>query len=111
MDRDFTVRQMIYEPDQLDRQLVQVAKAFINDPTRNQFDRTQRVASVSMIFRWFEQDFTGAAGSVLAYLARYVDDPELANELTQPGYRIEYLDYNWSLNGIAPKEMAHAGAS
>ncbi len=99
-----------YEPDQLDRQLVQVAKAFINDPTRNRFDRTQKVASVSMIFRWFEQDFTGAAGSVLAYLARYVDDPELANELTQPGYRIEYLDYNWSLNGIAPKEMAHAGA-
>lgn len=100
-----------YEPDRLDRQLVQVAKAFINDPMRNRFDRTQKVVSLSMIFHWFESDFVADAGSVLAYLARYVDDPELANELTQPGYRIEYLDYNWSLNGIAPKEMAHAGAS
>ncbi|MEO6306894.1 MAG: DUF547 domain-containing protein [Nitrospiraceae bacterium] len=100
-----------YVPDRLDRQLVQVAKAFVNDPTRNRFDRAQKVASLSMIFHWFESDFVADAGSVLAYLARYVDDPELANELTQPGYRIEYLDYNWSLNGIAPKEMTHAGAS
>ena len=100
-----------YEPDQLDRQLVQVAKAFINDPTRNRFDRTQHVASLSMIFHWFESDFSAAAGSVLAYLARYVDDPDLANELTQPGYRIEYLEYDWSLNGMAPKEMACVGTS
>ena len=99
-----------YQPEQLDRQLVQVAKAFINDPTRNRFDPTQKVASLSMIFHWFEKDFAAAAGSVLAYIACYIDDPELAKELTQPGYRIEYLDYDWSLNGIAPKEMARAGA-
>ena len=91
-----------YQPEQLDRQLVQVAKAFINDPTRNRFDRTQKVASLSMIFQWFEKDFAGSAGSVLAYIARYVEDPELAKELAQPGYRIEFLEYDWSLNGIAP---------
>ena len=100
-----------YRPEQLDRQLVQVAKAFINDPTRNRFDRSQKVASLSMIFKWFESDFAGAAGSVLTYIARYVDDPELAEELTQPGYRIEYLDYNWSLNGIAPRERARVGGT
>ena len=100
-----------YQPEQVDHQLIQVARAFINDPTRNRFDRTQKVASLSMIFRWFEKDFAGAAGSVLAYIARYVDDSELAKELIQPGYHIEYLDYDWSLNGIAPKEMSHAGAS
>ena len=100
-----------YQPEQLDRQLLHVAKAFINDPTRNRFDRQRKVASLSMIFQWFETDFTGAAGSVLAYIARYVDDPELAEELIQPGYRIEYLDYDWSLNGIPPKEMSDAGTS
>jgi hypothetical protein len=91
-----------YQPEQLDRQLVQVAKAFINDPTRNRFDRTKKVAFLSMIFDWFESDFAGAAGSVLAYIARYVDDPELAKELMQQVYRIEHLDYDWSLNGIPP---------
>jgi hypothetical protein len=100
-----------YQPDQLDHQLDHAARGFINDPARNRFDRKQRVASLSMIFQWFEKDFADAAGSVLAYIARYVEDPELAKELTQPGYRIEYLDYDWSLNGIAPMESAHAGAT
>ena len=98
-----------YQPEQLDRQLVQAAKDFINDPTRNRFDRQQKIASLSMIFQWLETDFVGAAGSVLAYIARYVDDPELAKELMQPGYRIEYLEYDWRLNGIPPMERAHAG--
>ncbi len=100
-----------YQADQLGRQLDRVARSFINDPTRNRFDRTQKVASLSMIFQWFEKDFAAVAGSVLAYVARYVDDPELAKELTQPGYRIEYLDYDWSLNGIPPKEIARVSGS
>jgi len=98
-----------YQPDQLDRQLDQVAREFINDPTRNRFDRQQKIASLSMIFQWFEKDFSVAAGSVLSYVARYVDDPELAKDLAQPGYRVEYLEYDWSLNGTAPKEGAHVG--
>ena len=100
-----------YQPDQLDQQLDRVARAFINDLTRNRFDRQQKVASLSMIFHWFEKDFSEAAGSVSAYIARYVDDPELAKELAQPGYRIEYLEYDWSLNGVPPKETTRVGAS
>ena len=100
-----------YHPDQLNRQLEHSARGFINDPTRNRFDRKQKVASLSMIFQWFEKEFADAAGSVLAYIARYVDNPELAKELMQRGYRIEYLGYDWSLNGFQPMERAHAGAS
>ena len=100
-----------YQPEELERRLVQVAKAFINDPTRNRFDRTQKGAALSMIFQWFEKDFADAAGSVLAYIARYVDDPELAKEIVQPGYRIEFLEYDWSLNGIPPREDGYAGRS
>lgn len=100
-----------YEPDLLERQLNHAARAFINDPTRNRFDRTKKVALLSMIFKWFDDDFTNAAGSVLSYVTRYVMDPELVQDLMQSEYRIEYLDYDWTLNGIPPKESAHAGAS
>jgi hypothetical protein len=100
-----------YQPDQLDSQLDRAAREFINDPTRNRFDRNQKVASLSMIFQWFEKDFANAAGSVSAYIARYVNDPELAKELAQPGYRIEFLEYDWSLNGISPKEITRVGTS
>jgi hypothetical protein len=101
----------VYEPDQLERQLDDAARDFINDPTRNRFDRRQKVASLSMIFKWFDDDFTRAAGSVLTYITRYVNDPELVQDLMRSEYRIEYLDYDWSLNGIPPKEPSHAGRS
>ena len=100
-----------YQPNQLDRQLDLAARAFINDPTRNRFDRTKKVASLSMIFKWFEDDFTSAAGSILSYVTRYVNDSELVQDLTQSDYRIEFLEYDWSLNGIPPEEHAHAGSS
>ncbi len=100
-----------YDPEQLEVQLDQVARQFINDPTRNRFDRTHKVASLSMIFKWFDDDFSRAAGSVLAYITRYVSDPELVQDLMRSDYRIEYLDYDWSLNGIPTKESAHAGRS
>ena len=100
-----------YEPGQLDRQLDRVAREFINDPTRNRFERTHKVASLSMIFKWFEEDFTETAGSVRAYITRYLSDPELVQDLMRSDYRIEHLDYDWSLNGIPPKETIHAGQS
>ena len=100
-----------YEPDQLNIQLDRVAREFINDPTRNRFDRKKKVASLSMIFKWFEDDFTKAAGSVVSYITRYVNDPELVQDLMQSDYRIEYLEYDWSLNGIPPRETTYVGQS
>ncbi|MGQ0696213.1 MAG: DUF547 domain-containing protein [Nitrospiraceae bacterium] len=100
-----------YQSELLPRQLDEAARAYINDPTRNRFDREKKVAWLSMIFEWFETDFTQAAGSVLAYVARYIDDPELAKELVQPNCRVEYLEYDWSLNGIQPEEIARVGES
>lgn len=97
-----------YNPMQLDRQLDQAARAFINDPTRNRFDRQQRIAYLSKIFDWFEEDFAASAGSVLRFVALYVADADVARELAQSGYHITYLDYDWSLNGPAPKEMIRA---
>lgn len=99
-----------YDPMQLDRQLDQAARAFINDPTRNRFDRQQRIAYLSKIFDWFEEDFAASAGSVLQFVAPFVDDADLARDLAQHTYHITYLDYDWSLNGPAPKETAHASA-
>jgi len=101
----------VFRADQLERQLDQVARAFINDPSRNQFDTARKVAHLSQIFDWFEADFATAAGDVLTYVGRYVADPDVARDLRAHQYRIEYLSYDWSLNGIPPHEVPHAGAS
>ncbi|GIW55672.1 MAG: DUF547 domain-containing protein [Nitrospiraceae bacterium] len=91
-----------YVGERLNEQLDRAAAEFINDPTRNRFDRRRRVASLSRIFKWFREDFEAAAGSLPAYVARYVTDADLANDLTAAPYTIEFLDYDWSLNGPDP---------
>ena len=91
-----------YDPASLEKQLDQGAREFINDPTRNRFDTVGKVAYLSMIFDWFKEDFTAQGGSVLQYLAPYVNDPALAHELEQGRYTIQYLDYDWHLNGPPP---------
>ena len=89
-----------YQADRLVEQLELSTREYINDPTRNRFDRERKVAYLSMIFKWFEEDFTEHSGSLLQYVKRYVADPELARELESTPYRVEFLEYDWSLNGI-----------
>ena len=89
-----------YAADKLDEQLELSAREFINDSSRNRFDRERKIAYLSMIFKWFEEDFTDHSGSLLHYVKRYVADPQLARELEREPYRVEFLEYDWSLNGI-----------
>jgi hypothetical protein len=91
----------VYSSDRLDEQLDDRARIFINDPTKNRFDRTQRIAYLSKIFEWFGQDFAAHSGSLLKYVAQYATDPEVARELNSGLYQVEFVDYDWTLNGIA----------
>lgn len=89
-----------YTPESLDQQLTASARQFINDPTRNRFDRQRRIAYLSKIFDWFSEDFINHSGSLLGYVAQFVSDQDLENDIRQNPYTIEFLDYDWSLNGI-----------
>ncbi|MBI5777396.1 MAG: DUF547 domain-containing protein [Nitrospirae bacterium] len=94
------LRSQAFMADQLDAQLEENARAFINDLSKNRFDREQHVAYLSKIFEWFEPDFRTHAESLLNYVRRYVNDPELAADLAMQPYRIEFLEYDWRLNGV-----------
>ena len=96
------LRSEAYVPEQLEMQLEDATRRFINDPSLNRFDADARVASLSKIFDWFPEDFESAGGTVLDYVARYVADPALAAALREDGWTVRYLPYDWSLNGDAP---------
>ncbi len=98
------LRSEAYSAGRLDEQLDASARDFINDTTRNRYDREQKTAYLSSIFDWFEGDFRRAAGSVQKFAARYVDDERVARELSGESYRVEHLDYDWNLNGDPPQE-------
>ncbi len=92
----------IYRKEILEQQLEQVAIKFINDTSRNRFDYQTKTAYLSKIFDWFEDDFAKHSGTVQNYLALYISDAKISNALANNEFTIEYLEYDWSLNGIDP---------
>jgi len=97
------LRAEAYAAGRLEAQMEENARDFINDPARNRFEHERKVAHLSEIFKWYEEDFSRVSGSVQKYLAKYVGDPEVARSLSAGRYAVEWIDYDWSLNGNLPE--------
>lgn len=89
----------LYRAATLDEQLDTVTRDFVNNPGANRFNAEARSAELSRIFDWYGDEFAAAEGSLQAYLAKYVDDPALRASLENDEWSIDFLDYDWSLNG------------
>lgn len=89
------LRREAYLPERLDAQLDEATQAFLHDPTRNHLD--EQPVALSRIFEWFAADFINSAGSVAAFVRRFVPKNKrgLLN-LTDSDLR--YLEYDWTLN-------------
>jgi hypothetical protein len=87
------LRAEAYRGAELDRQLDDQARRFLNDPTKNRIDPARKTLHLSSIFKWFRGDFE-AGTSLTAYVARYLD----AGRTDLAAYDIEFLDYDWALN-------------
>jgi hypothetical protein len=84
-----------YRGDSLEHQLTFVTSRFVNDPHMNRMQGNTLV--VSKIFKWFAEDFgKDIPGFFLQYAL-----PDLKKKLQKAGQKItiDYLDYDWSLNG------------
>ncbi len=78
-----------YTGDKLEAQLEAAAKDFLNDKTKNNIRADK--AELSKYFTWYRGDFT-KTGSLVDYINKYSQTKINANT------RINYPDYNWSLN-------------
>lgn len=86
-----------YEAARLDTQLDFQTRAFLNGPDGHRLDTNRKVLYVSRILDWYEEDFARAAGSMREYLTRYLTG-EAAAAARDPSWKIEFMDYDWSLN-------------
>jgi len=86
----------------LDAQLDDSVRRFLGDRTRNRVDGG--VLRVSKIFDWYAADFSNKAGSVAKWLAGYAaqlaDDAANQQAVRDARLKLEYLDYDWSLNAV-----------
>lgn len=101
------LRAEAYVPERLAAQLDEQVRLYLADARHGlSFDAVRATARVSRIFEWFAEDFAtaprdGIAAAVPEFIARYVD-PSLATQLRDGRVRIEYLEYDWTLNAYEP---------
>ncbi|MBI4785346.1 MAG: DUF547 domain-containing protein [Oscillatoriophycideae cyanobacterium NC_groundwater_1537_Pr4_S-0.65um_50_18] len=87
------LRNQAYVPEQINQQLEEETHRFIHNPDKVRYDAPTGQLYCSKIFKWYQQDFIQAAGSIAGYIRLYRPDiPETASNA------IAYLDYDWSLN-------------
>ena len=77
-----------YRAARLDAQLEDQAQLFLKDNTKG-ISVEGDLAYISRLFDWFEEDFD-SSGGVKSYISLVTSNDQL---------KIEYLPYNWKLNG------------
>ena len=83
------LRNEAYTATELNVQLESAGKAFLNDKTKNSI--TAGKAQLSKYFSWYKGDFT-KKGTLIEFINKYSQIKLNENA------KIDYLDYNWSLN-------------
>lgn len=86
-----------YTGSKLNDQLETQTRKFLADRDKNYVDSANKVIRLSPVFEWFEGDFSGKSGSVRAFVEPYFKQTELDD------YKIEYTNYDWSLNDFSPQ--------
>jgi hypothetical protein len=99
-----------YLGDQLDAQLRDQTRRFLQNPLEFRIDQGRGRVHLSSIFKWFGEDFVKTYGTgekfaghnsteqaVLNFVSQYLDG-EGRQYLATRRYDIEYLNYDWSLN-------------
>ncbi len=92
------LREEAYTASKLDRQLESQTRAYIRNPEMNRYDAGSNTLYLSRIFQWYEEDFTRGEGTVAGFVARYLGG-EAAEAIKTRSPEVEYLEYDWSLNG------------
>ncbi len=88
------LRRGAYWPEQVDAQLDEDSRRFINNPEKVRYDSLTHTLSCSKIFQWYRADFLKIAPSIPEYIRAYRETGEFIRYAPQ----IAYLPYDWSLN-------------
>jgi len=87
-----------YVPERIDDQLTINARHFFAQTANFRIDDQAETVYLSTILQWFADDFGDTVADQLAMLAPYLPSDEAREQVAADGVRINYLDYDWSLN-------------
>jgi len=97
-----TLRAAPFEPSQLDAQLDDATRAFVNDPRHVAVDDGR--IHLNPIFEWYREDFEKHAGpwggTLLDFVEHYLEaqGAEALRAARAAGHPVEFTNYDWALN-------------
>jgi hypothetical protein len=81
------LRREAYTADKLESQLADQSRQYLASPTGLIIDKTKGKVFISSIFKWYGSDFPSVSNFIEKYSGKKLK-----------GLKIDYLDYDWSLN-------------
>ena len=105
------LRDEAYTGAQLEQQLHDQGRRFLNDSTYNFLDVKRRTFHHSIVFRNFREDFGNSREELGNFLAQWYTDSAAKRVLTQGAFRMSTLPFDWSLNAIDTLATAAAESS
>lgn len=88
-----------YVGEQVDQQLDEAARDFVNDKRRNRYSDALQAAKLSKVFEQHRKVFGKKDKELLRYIAQFVNDERVAKKLKRGTYDIKFMDYDATING------------
>ncbi|MCB0406873.1 MAG: DUF547 domain-containing protein [Bdellovibrionales bacterium] len=92
------LRDEAYTAEALEKQLDEQARLFLNDSSRNRVDIKDKTLYLSKIFKWFKEDFEKNGMTIPKFIKPFFS--KLDPKIDLNTFKIEYTNYDWSLNEI-----------
>ena len=94
-----SLRAEAYVDSDLENQLEDASKKFLQDRTRNYYDSKNKTLHISSIFKWYKNDFEKDNMTIQKFVSsRITTNLAIQKEIIINNPRIEFLDYDWNLN-------------
>ena len=93
------LRSEAYTGAKLDAQLDSQGRFFVRDEARgSRVDIKNAAVHASRIFDWYKDDFGGSDAAIAQYIAQYYPVSSAKQLLLGGHFKLEFLDYDWTLN-------------
>ena len=98
------LRSEAYEGSRLDEQLEDQTRTFLRErQTINRLSLGYDTIHLSPIFDWYREDFGKSDAAILKFVAPYFEGAGARAAFAASRLRIEFTDYDWSLNIQRPR--------
>ena len=98
------LRSEAYVPGKLEKQLSDSTHSFFASPYNFKYDVAERRMELSMILKWYGEDFGSDERQLLRNISNYLPHREAQLLALRGKVRVTYLAYDWGLNDQKKKD-------